>query len=108
MTGVIIMSNTQAAVSPAIQERIEALDKLIKKHPTNIPVREAAKFLGIGDNGLKQAIKAGTVPFALSWQTPVFRRNHECAKQRQYRISSLAFAGWVLCGLKIDNNNAPD
>ena len=44
------------------------LEKLVKKHPTKIPLSDAAAFLEVNEEGLRAALMRGNVPFGFGYQ----------------------------------------
>ena len=48
--------------------KLEELEELVKKHPQKIPLREAAAFLGMNEDGLKAALMRGNTPFGFAYQ----------------------------------------
>lgn len=65
--------------------RLEELKALCEEYPVCIPVRAAAKFLGVAEDCLRASIDQGRAPFGFSW----------CLGERKgYKISTLAFASW--------------
>lgn len=51
-----------------IKRKLEELEELVKKHPQKIPLREAAAFLGMNEDGLKAALMRGNTPFGFAYQ----------------------------------------
>ena len=52
----------------AIKKRIAELEKLCDEHPMIIPLRAAASFLGMNEEGLKAALMRGNAPFGFAYQ----------------------------------------
>lgn len=52
----------------SVKANLEELNKLIEKHPKNIPLKEAAAFLGIDSASLRAALKDNQCPFGFGWQ----------------------------------------
>ena len=51
-----------------IKRQLEQLEELIKEYPTKIPLKVAAKFLEMNEEGLKAALTRGNVPFGFAYQ----------------------------------------
>ena len=51
-----------------ILEKLNELEKLVKKHPTKIPLSDAAAFLDINEEGFRAALMRGNVPFGFGYQ----------------------------------------
>lgn len=69
----------------SLEERQQELRRLCEQHPIEIPVIEAAKYLGISPEGLRYAIIQGTCGFsAIAWRKP-------SAKNYAYYIPTLTF-----------------
>ncbi|MDF2685231.1 MAG: hypothetical protein K0S55_412 [Clostridia bacterium] len=51
-----------------ILSNLEELGKLVNKHPKNIPLKDAADYLGIDTASLRAALKNNTCPFGFGWQ----------------------------------------
>lgn len=51
-----------------IKERLATLKQIVDKHPLQIPVKVAAKFLGVNEEGLKVALMRGNAPFGFAYQ----------------------------------------
>ena len=51
-----------------IKERLGALEQIVKSHPTQIPLRVAADFLNMNEEGLKVALMRGNAPFGFAYQ----------------------------------------
>ena len=51
-----------------IKRQLEALEELVKKHPIKIPLKEAADFLDMNEEGLKAALMRGNAPFGFAYQ----------------------------------------
>ena len=69
--------------------RIKELIALCEEHPIYIPVRVAAKYLGISEESLRNCIEMGRCPFGISW-----RSNDRSG----YKIPTLAFFSWLTKG----------
>lgn len=52
----------------AIREKLEELELLVRKHPQKIPLVEAAKFIGMNEDGLMAALMRGNAPFGFAYQ----------------------------------------
>ncbi len=74
--------------------RLEELKALCEEHPVCIPVREAAKFLGMAEDCLRAAILQGRCPFGLGWQIGTARSG--------FKIPTMAFATWMAKGIPLD------
>ena len=69
--------------------RIEELKQLCMEHPVSIPVRTAAKFLGMSEEGLRASMEQNRCPFGLCW----------CSGTRLgYKINTDAFFNWITKG----------
>lgn len=51
-----------------IKKKLEDLEALAEKHPVKIPLREAAAFLDMNEDGLKAALMRGNAPFGFAYQ----------------------------------------
>ena len=61
--------NEGAFEMPAcVIERIAELRELCEANPRTIPIPEAAKFLGMAPDSLRESINTGACPFGLGWQ----------------------------------------
>ena len=69
--------------------QIEALKALCQKYPICIPVREAAKFLGVSEEGLRRSCDMGRCPFGFSWSL---------GERSGYKIPTMAFVAWLTKG----------
>ena len=69
--------------------RTKELIALCEEHPIYIPVRVAAKFLGISEESLRSCIEMRRCPFGISW-----RSNDRSG----YKIPTLAFFSWLTKG----------
>lgn len=65
--------------------RIDELKKLCQEYPVCIPVRVAAKFIGVAEDCLRAAMDQNRCPFGFSWRL---------GDRGGYKISTLAFASW--------------
>ena len=52
----------------AIEKKLAELDVLCEKHPANIPLADAAAFLGIHAEGLRAALMNKSAPFGFGYQ----------------------------------------
>ena len=55
-------------IPQCIIDRQEELNRLCEEHPVTIPVNDAAKFLGMAPESLRESISTGSCPFGLGWQ----------------------------------------
>lgn len=51
-----------------ILKKLAELEALVTKHPTKIPLQEAAAFLGMNEEGLKAALMRHNTPFGFAYQ----------------------------------------
>lgn len=51
-----------------IQQNLQELELLVEKYPRKIPLKAAADFLGMNEEGLKAALMRGNVPFGFAYQ----------------------------------------
>ncbi len=51
-----------------IKEQLKKLDELVSKYPIKLPLKEAAEFLGMNEEGLKAALMRGNTPFGFAYQ----------------------------------------
>ena len=77
-------------IPDVIMEKDEELTRLVEQYPIDIPVKEAAHFLGMDVNSLRGAIQAG-VPFALFWR-------QSSSSNRAFHIPTYLFYRWCKCG----------
>ena len=73
--------------------RLEELKALCEAHPIYIPVREAAKYLGLAEDCLRAAMDQNRCPFGFSWRL---------GERGGYKIPSIAFATWLAKGIPLD------
>lgn len=73
--------------------RLEELKELCKEHPVCIPVREAAKFIGVAEDCLRAAMDQNRCPFGFSWRL---------GTRGGYKIPTIAFASWMTKGMPLD------
>lgn len=73
--------------------RLEELKALCEAHPIYIPVREAAKYLGVAEDCLRAAMDQNRCPFGFSWRL---------GERGGYKIPSVAFATWLAKGIPLD------
>lgn len=71
--------------------RIEELKALCEKHPVCIPIREAAKFLGVSEDGIRAACLQGRCPFGFAWVSAG-------ANRAGFKIPTMAFICWLTKG----------
>lgn len=71
--------------------RIEELKALCNKYPISIPIREAAKFLGVSEDGIRAACLQGRCPFAFGWVSAG-------AQRAGFKIPTMAFICWLTKG----------
>lgn len=67
----------------------EDLIALCKKYPVAIPVRQAAKYLGISEDCLRAAMDQNRLPFGFSWTL---------GTRSGYKISTQAMFSWLTKG----------
>ena len=70
--------------------RIDELKELCQEYPVCIPVRVAAKFLGMAEDCLRASIEQGRCPFGLGWQLGTQRMG--------FKIPTMAFVAWLTKG----------
>ncbi len=51
-----------------IKERLAELERIVRENPLKIPLRVAADFLGVNEEGLKAALMRGNAPFGFAYQ----------------------------------------
>ena len=51
-----------------IQKHLDALNALVEKYPTKIPLTAAAEFLDVNTDGLMAALMRGNTPFGFAYQ----------------------------------------
>lgn len=69
--------------------RLEELKALCEEYPVCIPVRVAARFLGVAEDCLRASIDQNKCSFAFSWRL---------GERGGYKIPTLAFASWLTKG----------
>lgn len=74
-------------VPEVIKQRIEELNQLCEKHPQYIPIKEAARFIGANEAGLREMIFKGQCPFGIAWQKDV-------KGNRVFKIPTIKFYLW--------------
>ena len=65
------------------------LSEIIRNYPISIPVKVAAKFLGMSPASLRAAIDQNQCPFGFSWRL---------GERRGYKIPTSAFSAWLTKG----------
>jgi len=73
--------------------RLEELKALCEAHPIYIPVREAAKYIGVAEDCLRAAMDQNRCPFGFSWRL---------GERGGYKIPTIAFASWMAKGMPLD------
>lgn len=73
--------------------RLEELKALCEAHPIYIPVREAAKYIGVAEDCLRAAMDQNRCPFGFSWRL---------GERGGYKIPTMAFASWMAKGIPLD------
>lgn len=74
---------------------IEGLKELCNRYPVYIPVRAAAKFLQVKEDGLRASMDQNRCPFGFSWKL---------GTRSAYKISTIAFVAWLTKGtVTLDN-----
>ena len=74
-----------------VQERINELNELCNKYPRNIPIIDAAKYIGIDKDILRTMLIRGTCPFGVGWE--------DLNKERMSgKIPTLTFWAWCTNG----------
>ena len=73
--------------------RLEELKALCEAHPIYIPVREAAKYIGVAEDCLRAAMDQNRCPFGFSWRL---------GERGGYKIPTMAFATWLAKGIPLD------
>ena len=73
--------------------RLEELKALCEAHPIYIPVREAAKYLGVAEDCLRASMDQNRCPFGFSWRL---------GERGGYKIPTIAFASWLAKGISLD------
>lgn len=71
--------------------RIDELKALCSKYPVAIPVKEAALFLGISPDCLRESCLQGSCPFGFGW------RSVGCDKAG-FKIPTISFWSWLTKG----------
>lgn len=69
--------------------RMEELKALYEAHPICIPVREAAKYIGVAEDCLRAAMDQNRCPFGFSWRL---------GERGGYKIPTIAFVSWLTKG----------
>ena len=72
-------------IPPVIEENLSALDNLVQRNPLYISVKDAADFLHIKPEGLRNSIERGLCPFALCWKL---------GESKAYKIPTVPFYLW--------------
>ena len=73
--------------------RLEELKALCEEHPICIPVREAAKYIGIAEDCLRAAMDQNRCPFGFAWSL---------GTRKGYKIPTISFATWMAKGIPLD------
>lgn len=73
--------------------RLEELKALCEAYPIYIPVREAAKYIGVAEDCLRAAMDQNRCPFGFSWRL---------GERGGYKIPTMAFASWMAKGIPLD------
>ena len=51
-----------------VKKQLEKLENLVKRYPIKMPLKEAAAFLHMNEEGLKAALMRGNAPFGFAYQ----------------------------------------
>ena len=51
-----------------IKKKLEALEALVARYPTKLPLKPVADFLDMNEEGLKAALMRGNAPFGFAYQ----------------------------------------
>lgn len=79
------------AIPKPVSDKLDELNELIERNPLYIPLIEAARFLGMDDDGLRASIEHGACPFGLGWKKDI-RGN------RAFKIPTATFYLWYTQG----------
>ncbi len=70
-----------------IKAKIKELENLVEKHPSKLPLRTVAEFLGMNEEGLKAALLRQNTPFGFGYQK-------EDGGNRVFIIPTVTFYLW--------------
>lgn len=66
--GIDLLKGDKMKETPkAITQKLDELDRMVERHPNNIPVQEVADFLGMNADGLRAALITNTAPFGFGY-----------------------------------------
>ncbi|WP_432354448.1 hypothetical protein [Anaerotruncus rubiinfantis] len=90
------------AIPKPVSDKLAELNELIERNPLYIPLIEAARFLGMDDDGLRASIEHGACPFGLGWKKDLGATGHLKSQPRRF-ISGIPRV--VLFGGQPDGQN---
>lgn len=68
-----------------VESRLNELRELCQKHPIDIPIPTAAKFMHVSPECLRVALEQGSAPFGFGWKR---------GKNRGFTIQTATFWQW--------------
>ncbi len=83
------MSMSLFEIPCPVRESVEKLNELVQKYPIEIPLPEAAKFMGTKPESLRAAIDCGNFKPGYSWR-------REMAANKGYKIPTVPFYLWYM------------
>lgn len=83
---------TEIPIPECVADKLLRLNQLAEQYPDNIPLPEAAKFMGVADEGLRAYIDNTPNAFGISWK-------RMGAVNRAYKIPTIRFYSWYRNGL---------
>ena len=87
--------NNPIFIPKVITEQLEALNELVERNPTYIPIPELAKFLHVNPSGIQASIENGWCPFGIAWI-------QDGAVRKAYKVPTATFYLWYVqgCGFR--------
>lgn len=76
-----------------VDNKISHLQRLVATYPDNLPIKVAADFLNMNEEGLKAALMSGNAPFGFGYQ------KHE-GGNRVFVIPAAKFYIWYTGGMR--------
>ena len=79
--------NNIFGIPKPVKEKVEELNKIIKKYPIDIPIKICAEFLHIGHNSLRAFLEQSPNSFGMCWKN---------GTNRAFSIPSTKFYLWYI------------
>lgn len=81
--------HSDSTLPSAIRHKIDRLNQIADDNPDSIPLKVAAEFMGMSDDGLRCALDQSKCAFGFSWQ-------QKGAANRGFKIPTVPFYMWYL------------